>query len=190
MKKLTTISLFIFGVVVAAILTAGLVFYQNNTLNNTSSNLTGNNSGKTSSGGKAAETTILNLAEISKHNSIGDCWLIINDKVYNVTSYLSVHPGGAGAMTPYCGKEASQAFATKDKNTPHSDYAESLLVNYYLGNLNQTINPAQIQQNVNNTNSVQLPARDGESKNKDEEDDDWAKRHTIQPGRLLTYWPI
>lgn len=36
----------------------------------------------------------LSLNEISRHRLASDCWLIINNQVYNITSYLSVHPGG------------------------------------------------------------------------------------------------
>jgi len=131
MKKLTTISLFIFWAIVVAILTAGLVFYQKQ--NCPPAAKVNNPVG--SSGGQVT----LNLAEIAKHNNPSDCWLLINNKVYDVTSFLGAHPGGAGTITPYCGKEATQAFETKDIGRPHSSRAASMLNDYYVGDLNQTI---------------------------------------------------
>ncbi|PAV19486.1 cytochrome b2 [Pyrrhoderma noxium] len=38
---------------------------------------------------------VLTLAEVSKHNSRSSCWVIIRNKVYDVTDFLSEHPGGA-----------------------------------------------------------------------------------------------
>jgi cytochrome b involved in lipid metabolism len=89
----------------------------------------------------------LTTEEIAKHNSAGDCWMIIDGKVYDLTNYLSVHPGGAGAMIPYCGKDGSRGFATKDKGTPHSQNAANLLNSFYLGNVGGTVSE-QVVQNI------------------------------------------
>jgi len=34
------------------------------------------------------------LSDVQKHNTSGDCWMILSGGVYNVTSYISQHPGG------------------------------------------------------------------------------------------------
>ncbi|KAJ3533482.1 hypothetical protein NM688_g7276 [Phlebia brevispora] len=47
---------------------------------------------------------VLSLEEIAKHNSTNDCWIIIDNKVYDVTDVLSWHPGGAAAILAYAGK--------------------------------------------------------------------------------------
>jgi len=104
----------------------------------------------------------LNMAEIAKHNSATDCWLLINNKVYNVTSAISSHPGGAGPILAHCGQEATQAFNTKDIGRPHSANAMSQLAAYFIGNFNQTIGQAQIQQNIQQTNTVVPTTRGGE----------------------------
>ncbi len=159
MKKLTTISLFIFWAIVTASLIAGLVFYQNNKPDASTS---GQDTGSNNSGNSNPPVQLtLDTKEISQHNLRTDCWLIINNKVYNVTGYLSIHPGGTGTITPYCGKEATQAFNTKDIGKPHSTSANNLLTDYYIGNLNQVINPTQAN-NVNNNpapNSNTTPAQ-------------------------------
>ena len=136
-KIITTISLFVFWAVVTAILAVGLVYYKNS--NSPVNPDIANNA--TSSSTTIVKSFILNSTEIAKHNSLGDCWLLINNKVYNVTSYLSSHPGGVGTMTPYCGREATAAFDTKDIGKPHSASATSMLVQYFIGNLNQNIGP-------------------------------------------------
>lgn len=43
--------------------------------------------------------------ELSMHGSPSDCWILYDGEIYDVTSYLLQHPGGAGAITPYCGKD-------------------------------------------------------------------------------------
>lgn len=159
MKKLTTVSLFIFWAALTAILTAGLVFYQNNKTQ-------GNNSTQNASSQQSASSVpagvTLNLTEIAKHNSVNDCWLLINGKVYNVTSYLGAHPGGVATIAAYCGKEATQAFDTKGGiGQAHSGSANALLANYYIGDLNQMTTQQQVQQNVQNTNAVTPPAGGG-----------------------------
>lgn len=83
--------------------------------------------------------TVLNAQEVAKHNLASDCWLIISGKVYNLTSYINSHPGGRGNIIQNCGKDGTFAFDTKYESEPHSGYAASLLNNYLLGNLGQTI---------------------------------------------------
>jgi cytochrome b involved in lipid metabolism len=44
-----------------------------------------------------------------------DAWIILQNKVYNVSSVLSWHPGGASAILAYAGKatvEATTAYAS------------------------------------------------------------------------------
>jgi cytochrome b involved in lipid metabolism len=87
---------------------------------------------------QAAQTnqnTSYTMAEISKHNSTSDCWLLISDKVYDVTSYMSMHPGGIRTIAPTCGTDATYAYDTKNEGSPHSSYATQLLQDYFVGNL-------------------------------------------------------
>ena len=146
MKKLSTISLIIFIIFVTAILTAGLVFYQNTkvqTAGNTPINIVAQTITQVN---PTNNRLSLNMAEIAKHNSSTDCWLLISGKVYNITSFFGSHPGGDRTMAPTCVTDATIAYATKDPNASstggrggHSSKAKSMLSNYYLGDLNQTI---------------------------------------------------
>lgn len=57
-----------------------------------------------------------------------DCWLILGDDVYNVTSYLRSHPGGEIIMEG-AGIDATDLFY---KNHSYVDY-EKILKDCYIG---------------------------------------------------------
>ena len=50
--------------------------------------------------------------ELAEHNSRASCWVAWQGEVYDLTSWLSNHPGGAARIMPHCGtvEEFSQAF--------------------------------------------------------------------------------
>lgn len=92
---------------------------------------------------KGASTSLnLDLQEIAKHNSINDCWMILESKVYNITQVLQIHPAGADVILPYCGKDGVKGFTTKDSGSGknHSQNTYALLNNFYIGEVGQTIN--------------------------------------------------
>ncbi|OGI15394.1 hypothetical protein A3K63_05705 [Candidatus Micrarchaeota archaeon RBG_16_49_10] len=93
----------------------------------------------TSLDGSGDSGILLSAEETAKHGSQDDCWLIIGGKVYDVTSFISLHPGGAGEIIFYCGKEATNAFNTKNQGSPHSSNAQAMLGDYYIGDLNQKV---------------------------------------------------
>lgn len=57
--------------------------------------------------------TGLTAAEVATHNTAADCWTIIKSDVYDLTSYIQQHPGGAGVLTNLCGKDATSAFESQ-----------------------------------------------------------------------------
>lgn len=50
------------------------------------------------------------MADVAKHNTKADCWTTINGGVYNVTSWISEHPGGESAIIGLCGIDGSNQF--------------------------------------------------------------------------------
>ena len=81
-------------------------------------------------------TTLYSYAEISKHNTEQDCWLLISGKVYDVTKFIARHPGGK-TLLQGCGQDATILFLTRPmgSGTEHSSRAKSMLDDYYIGNL-------------------------------------------------------
>lgn len=73
------------------------------------------------------------MAEVAKHNKKTDGWLVINKKVYNVTSWINKHPGGDTILAGL-GKDATGLFNSKG-GIGHSTSAHKILAKYLIGNL-------------------------------------------------------
>lgn len=50
------------------------------------------------------------LADVASHKTQADCWTVVNGDVYNVTSWIAQHPGGAQAIISMCGVDGSAGF--------------------------------------------------------------------------------
>ena len=57
--------------------------------------------------------TGITVAQVATHNKATDCWIIIKSDVYDLTSYIQQHPGGAGVLTNLCGIDATSAFESQ-----------------------------------------------------------------------------
>lgn len=101
----------------------------------------------------------LDTATIAQHNSSTDCWLLIDTTVYDVASYLKLHPGGIGIILPFCGEDATTAFLTKDGRGSHSSVAMQDLSQFAIGSLGSTIGATTLQQLQTNAQSTPLPTR-------------------------------
>jgi flavocytochrome c len=53
---------------------------------------------------------LLTMEEVAKHNTKGDCWVVVNGQVLDVTSFLPEHPGGELAILTFAGRDASAEF--------------------------------------------------------------------------------
>ncbi|ORY05889.1 cytochrome b5 [Basidiobolus meristosporus CBS 931.73] len=76
-------------------------------------------------------TKLISAAEVKLHNKEEDCWCIIHGKVYDCTKFLDDHPGGGEVIAECAGTDATEAF----DEIGHSDDANKLLVDLYIGNL-------------------------------------------------------
>ncbi|KAJ2159713.1 hypothetical protein GGF46_002838 [Coemansia sp. RSA 552] len=79
----------------------------------------------------AGQSTSFAAADIAKHNSRDDIWIVVHGKVYDVTSFLDEHPGGEEVILEHAGIDATEAF----DDIGHSEDARELLEKYYIGQL-------------------------------------------------------
>ncbi len=115
----------------------------------------------------------LNSLEISKHNKISDCWMIIENKVYDLTSYMNYHPPGSDELIPYCGKNGTNAFNTKNKGSPHSSAANDILDSLFIGNLDQEVKEDILIQRIGSINTSSNSNGNYQARYEEEDDDDW-----------------
>lgn len=71
------------------------------------------------------------LEEIQVHNMSNDTWIIIHNKVYDVTCFLEEHPGGEEVLLEQAGTDATESF----EDVGHSTDAREMLQQYYIGDL-------------------------------------------------------
>lgn len=69
--------------------------------------------------------------EIKKHTEQGDCWLTIQGKVYDISTFMTKHPGGRWILLGQAGQDATPAFL----KTIHSEVAFEKMMELYIGDL-------------------------------------------------------
>ncbi|XP_011947756.1 PREDICTED: putative fatty acid desaturase 2-like protein FADS2P1 isoform X1 [Cercocebus atys] len=70
--------------------------------------------------------------EIQRHNQEADQWLVINRKVYNVSSWADRHPGGRRVLNHYAGEDATDVFRAMH---PEPDIVQLYLKPLLIGEL-------------------------------------------------------
>lgn len=66
-----------------------------------------------SSTGTSTAVAALTAAEVAKHATGTDCWTVVGSNVYDLTPYVSSHPGGSGVIKAICGKDGTAAFTSQ-----------------------------------------------------------------------------
>jgi L-lactate dehydrogenase (cytochrome) len=53
---------------------------------------------------------LISAASVQSHRRQDDCWIVVEDKVYDMTRFAREHPGGADVIYIYAGKDATKAY--------------------------------------------------------------------------------
>lgn len=77
--------------------------------------------------------------ELGKHSTAGDCWVAVSGKVYDVTNWLSRHPGGQLPVINIAGQDATDVFIAF-----HPAKAHQMLQKFYIGELEPQKVPAVV----------------------------------------------
>lgn len=77
----------------------------------------------------------ISASDVAKHGDSNSCWMIINGKVYDLTSFIGMHSGGSQQILQFCGQDGSVGFNTKDGNGSHRARDLGILNQFYIGDL-------------------------------------------------------
>jgi cytochrome b involved in lipid metabolism len=80
--------------------------------------------------------TKLTLEEVEKRNSSASCWSIVYGNVFDLTKWITKHPGGAEKIRAICGKDGTTAF--ERQHTGDGGAANQLSI-YFLGKLGDSV---------------------------------------------------
>ena len=71
-------------------------------------------------------------AEVAAKNKASDCWTIIGNKVYDLTNWVSRHPGGSSSIASLCGIDGTSRFKNQHGSSGKPNFT---LDDYYIGDL-------------------------------------------------------
>ena len=72
--------------------------------------------------------------EVAQHASIDDAWVIVDDRVFDVTPFLGIHPGGVDVTESRLGSDISSVLRAQEPHQ-HSATAFEVLEQYCIGAL-------------------------------------------------------
>ncbi|KIV98550.1 uncharacterized protein PV09_09647 [Verruconis gallopava] len=81
---------------------------------------------------------VLDYKEVSTHRSADSCWVILYGKVYDVTSFLSSHPGGSKVILRLAGTDATEEY---DPIHPPGTLEDALPASACLGTVDEATLP-------------------------------------------------
>ncbi|KAJ5158130.1 uncharacterized protein N7500_007781 [Penicillium coprophilum] len=76
-----------------------------------------------------AADKLFSVADVALHKDRTDLWVIIHGKVYDLTTYVRDHPGGADVLYDVAGADATEAY----EEVGHSEDADEILKTFLIG---------------------------------------------------------
>uniref|UniRef100_A0AAQ4PCH0 Fatty acid 2-hydroxylase n=1 Tax=Gasterosteus aculeatus aculeatus TaxID=481459 RepID=A0AAQ4PCH0_GASAC len=73
--------------------------------------------------------------EVARHCTKDSCWVLLGTRVYDVTSFLRMHPGGEALLLRRSGKDVSPEMEGPPHR--HSENARRWMEQYYIGELDR-----------------------------------------------------
>ncbi|XP_062297316.1 cytochrome b5 [Scomber scombrus] len=68
------------------------------------------------------------LSEVEEQNTFKSTWIIIHNKVYDVTKFLEEHPGGEEVLREQAGGNATESFEDVGHSTDAREMASDMII--------------------------------------------------------------
>lgn len=70
------------------------------------------------------------MEEVALHHTVEDAWIVIKNKVYDITPYMEYHPGGIDILKPFLGKDGTRPFMKYHQWVNEDALLDKLAVGY------------------------------------------------------------
>ena len=75
-------------------------------------------------------------SQVAEHNCLSDAWVVYGNKVFDITEFLKIHPGGDEITLEHLGKDVTDVLNSEILHR-HSDNAIQLMTQYCVGELDK-----------------------------------------------------
>jgi hypothetical protein len=72
----------------------------------------------------------ISMAVVAQHNTSASCYTVVRGEVYDLTKWISQHPGGEQKIIAICGKDGTSAFVGQHGGAPQQ---ENILASFKIG---------------------------------------------------------
>ncbi|XP_027854859.1 fatty acid 2-hydroxylase isoform X1 [Xiphophorus couchianus] len=109
--------------------------------------------------------------EVARHSTKDSCWVLLGTRVYDVTAFLRMHPGGEALIRSRAGKDLTQVMEGPPHR--HSPNARRWLEQYYIGELDRESGAEEVQTlRVRKKASEEAEEKSAEKTSKVEDEDE------------------
>lgn len=108
---------------------APITYVQETTTGTTTTSMTINTSTGTTTPGAPSYT----LSQVATHTTASSCYSIIGGKVYDLTMWINMHPGGKQAILSICGIDGTARFMAQHHGAKKQ---MDILARFYIGTSN------------------------------------------------------
>lgn len=93
--------------------------------------------------------------EVAGHCTKDSCWVLLGTRVYDVTAFLRMHPGGEALVLRRSGRDVSREMEGPPHR--HSDNARRWMEQYYIGELRRDSGAEEAQVDPDPTDTPLSP---------------------------------